>query len=83
MKKMFLFHRTCFRHVIGFCGTNHYALYATLMNGCTERAFSGAARFIRLPEIPNSPDGSAIVEFQAGTITEWHSHSQGQYLIVT
>ncbi len=45
--------------------------------------FSGAARFTRLPEIPNSPNGSAIVEFQAGTITDWHSHSQGQYLIVT
>lgn len=45
--------------------------------------FSGSARFTRLPEIPNSPDGSAIVEFQAGTITDWHSHSQGQYLIVT
>ncbi|MDG2938936.1 carboxymuconolactone decarboxylase family protein [Bisgaard Taxon 10/6] len=45
--------------------------------------FSGAARFTRLPEIPNSPDGSAIVEFQAGTITDWHRHSQGQYLIVT
>ena len=45
--------------------------------------FSGAARFTRLPEIPNSPDGLAIVEFQAGTITDWHSHSQGQYLIVT
>lgn len=23
------------------------------------------------------------MEFQAGTITDWHSHSQGQYLIVT
>ena len=45
--------------------------------------FSGDARFTRLPEIPNSPDGSAIVEFQAGTITDWHTHSHGQYLIVT
>lgn len=45
--------------------------------------FSGNARFTRLPIIPNSPDGSAIVEFEAGTITDWHSHSQGQYLIVT
>ncbi|WP_373778888.1 carboxymuconolactone decarboxylase family protein [Glaesserella sp.] len=45
--------------------------------------FSGSARFTRLPEIPNSPDGSAIVEFQAGTITDWHTHSHGQYLIVT
>ncbi|OOF46116.1 cupin domain-containing carboxymuconolactone decarboxylase family protein [Rodentibacter trehalosifermentans] len=44
--------------------------------------FSGAARFTRLPEIPSSPDGSAIVEFEAGTITDWHSHSHGQYLIV-
>ena len=45
--------------------------------------FSGPARFTRLPEIPHSPDGSALVEFEAGTITDWHTHSQGQYLIVT
>lgn len=45
--------------------------------------FSGTARFTRLPAIPESPDGSAIVEFEAGTITDWHTHSQGQYLIVT
>ena len=45
--------------------------------------FSGAARFARLPEIPNSPNASAIVEFEAGAITDWHTHSHGQYLIVT
>ena len=45
--------------------------------------FSGEARFARLPEIPNSPNASAIVEFEAGAITDWHTHSHGQYLIVT
>lgn len=45
--------------------------------------FSGEARFARLPEIPNSPNASAIVEFEAGAITNWHTHSHGQYLIVT
>lgn len=45
--------------------------------------FSGEARFTRLPEMSNSPDGSAMVEFQAGTVTDWYSHSHGQYLIVT
>ena len=45
--------------------------------------FSGAARFVRLPEIPNSPNASAIVEFEAGAITDWHTYSHGQYLIVT
>ncbi|OOF58173.1 cupin domain-containing carboxymuconolactone decarboxylase family protein [Rodentibacter myodis] len=45
--------------------------------------FSGKARFTRLPEIPDSPDRTALVEFQAGSVTNWHSHSQGQYLIVT
>lgn len=45
--------------------------------------FSGSARFTRLPAIPDSPDASGIVEFEAGTITDWHTHSQGQYLIVT
>lgn len=44
--------------------------------------FSGEARFARLPEIPNNPNGTAIVEFEAGTVTDWHTHSHGQYLIV-
>ncbi|WP_159990960.1 cupin domain-containing carboxymuconolactone decarboxylase family protein [Pelistega ratti] len=45
--------------------------------------FSGEARFTRLPAIPDSPNGSAIVEFEVGAMTDWHMHSQGQYLIVT
>ena len=45
--------------------------------------FSGAARFARLPEIPDNPNGMAIVAFEAGTVTDWHTHSHGQYLIVT
>ena len=45
--------------------------------------FSGNARFAMLPSNPNSTDRRAMVEFAKGTITDWHSHSQGQYLIVT
>ena len=54
----------------------------SLQNAPSEH-FSGAARFVRLPEIPNSPNASAIVEFEAGAITDWHTYSHGQYLIVT
>lgn len=45
--------------------------------------FSGKARFARYPSTPESSDGIAIVEFDKGTITNWHTHSHGQYLIVT
>lgn len=45
--------------------------------------FSGQAQFVRLPNIATSLDGHAIVQFDKGAVTDWHSHSQGQYLIVT
>ena len=45
--------------------------------------FSGRAEFARYPAIPGSPDAAAIVHFEPGTITNWHTHSRGQYLIVT
>lgn len=45
--------------------------------------FSGKARFARYPSTPESSDGIAIVEFDKGTVTNWHTHSHGQYLIVT
>ena len=45
--------------------------------------FSGSARFSRLPSVPNSTEAVGIVEFDAGSITDWYSHSHGQYLIVT
>lgn len=48
-----------------------------------EQHFSGPARFARLQTIPNSNDSVALVEFDKATITHWHSHSHGQYLIVT
>lgn len=45
--------------------------------------FSGKARFARYPSVNQSTDGWAIVEFDKGVVTNWHTHSQGQYLIVT
>ena len=45
--------------------------------------FSGQARFARYPSTPESSDGIAVVEFDKGTVTNWHTHSHGQYLIVT
>ncbi|WP_018651082.1 cupin domain-containing protein [Actinobacillus capsulatus] len=45
--------------------------------------FTGKAQFAYLPKMPNSQDAQAVVEFQPNTITDWHTHSQGQYLIVT
>ncbi|MFC2998195.1 carboxymuconolactone decarboxylase family protein [Acinetobacter sichuanensis] len=46
--------------------------------------FSGQADFSRLPIMPSQGDvAPAIVNFKAGTITNWHTHPHGQYLIVT
>lgn len=45
--------------------------------------FTGKARFAPLLQIPNSEESYAIVHFEAGTINNWHTHSHGQYLIVT
>ncbi|MFU8927977.1 cupin domain-containing carboxymuconolactone decarboxylase family protein [Acinetobacter puyangensis] len=46
--------------------------------------FSGKANFARYPVMPSQGDvAPAIVNFEAGTITNWHTHPQGQYLIVT
>jgi quercetin dioxygenase-like cupin family protein len=46
--------------------------------------FSGKANFVRYPVMPSQGDvAPAIVNFEAGTITNWHTHPQGQYLIVT
>lgn len=45
--------------------------------------FSGKANFARYPVMPSQGDvAPAIVNFEAGTITNWHTHPQGQYLIV-
>ncbi|TCT13026.1 quercetin dioxygenase-like cupin family protein [Bibersteinia trehalosi] len=60
---------------------HHYENYQ--WNTAPAEHFSGQARFTRLPSPENSQDGYAIVEFQPNTITDWHTHSQGQYLIVT
>lgn len=46
--------------------------------------FSGQADFTRLPIMPSQGDvAPAIVNFEAGTISNWHTHPHGQYLIVT
>lgn len=45
--------------------------------------FTGKANFAPLPKIPANDDNYFIVNFEAGTINNWHIHSHGQYLIVT
>lgn len=45
--------------------------------------FSGKARFARYPKPDQSRDGWAIVDFDKGVVNNWHSHSKGQYLIIT
>lgn len=46
--------------------------------------FSGEANFSRFPTLPSNGDvAPAVVHFEANTITNWHIHPQGQYLIVT
>lgn len=46
--------------------------------------FSGKAAFARLPTLPSNGDvAPAIVHFEPNSFTDWHTHSQGQYLIVT
>lgn len=46
--------------------------------------FSGNATFSRMPIMPSNGDvAPAIVHFEPNGFTDWHSHSQGQYLIVT
>lgn len=46
--------------------------------------FSGSAKFSRYPTLPSSGDvAPAVVHFEANTITSWHTHKHGQYLIVT
>lgn len=45
--------------------------------------FSGKAYFSRLPTMPAAGDvAPATVTFAANTITNWHIHPHGQYLIV-
>lgn len=45
--------------------------------------FTGKARFAPYPAIPGSTDRSAIVEFSPGVINNWHTHTHGQYIIIT
>ncbi len=45
--------------------------------------FSGQAQFSRLPTMPSKGDiAPATVTFAPNTLTNWHIHPQGQYLIV-
>ncbi|ANQ25146.1 carboxymuconolactone decarboxylase [Vibrio natriegens] len=46
--------------------------------------FTGQAQFARFPLLPSSGNvAPAVVSFEANTITRWHTHPHGQYLIVT
>lgn len=46
--------------------------------------FSGKANFARYPVMPSQGDvAPAIVNFEVGTISNWHTHPHGQYLILT
>ncbi|MDC5403383.1 carboxymuconolactone decarboxylase family protein [Acinetobacter baumannii] len=46
--------------------------------------FSGKAEFSRFPVMPSKGNvAPAIVSFEVGAITHWHTHPHGQYLIVT
>ena len=46
--------------------------------------FSGKAQFSRFPTMPSEGDiAPATVTFSPGTMTNWHIHPDGQYLIVT
>ncbi len=45
--------------------------------------FSGSAHFSRLPTMPSNGDiAPATVTFAPNTVTNWHIHPHGQYLIV-
>lgn len=48
------------------------------------RNFAGKAEFTLFPIMPSQGDvAPAIVHFEVNSITYWHSHKYGQYLIVT
>ncbi|MFB9134486.1 cupin domain-containing carboxymuconolactone decarboxylase family protein [Vibrio olivae] len=53
-------------------------------NNAPASNFSGQAQFARFPVLPSSGNvAPAVVSFEANTITKWHIHPHGQYLIVT
>lgn len=55
-----------------------------VFNSAPASNFSGRAEFAFLPALPSTGDvAPAIVRFEANTITNWHIHPHGQYLIVT
>ncbi|MDD2182120.1 carboxymuconolactone decarboxylase family protein [Kingella sp. SNUBH-2017] len=46
--------------------------------------FTGQGSYARLPVMPSNGDvAAASVNFPPNVFTDWHSHAQGQYLIVT
>lgn len=46
--------------------------------------FTGQGSYARLPVMPSNGDvAAAVVNFPPNVFTDWHSHAQGQYLIVT
>ncbi|TCP96011.1 quercetin dioxygenase-like cupin family protein [Cricetibacter osteomyelitidis] len=57
---------------------------AQTLQAADSRHFTGNAEFARLPLLPSNGDVTpAIVHFKPNAFTDWHTHSQGQYLIVT
>lgn len=53
------------------------------VNQAPDDRFSGDAHFSRFPTMPSPGDvAPATVTFEAGTVTNWHIHPHGQYLIV-
>lgn len=55
-----------------------------VINQAPASYFSGKAEFSRFPIFPSPGDvAPATVTFAANTITNWHIHPHGQYLIVT
>lgn len=81
--------------VLSFALSTHLAIADTMNTQFTSKNaltlqpadtnhFSGDAAFTRFPTMPSHGDvAPAIVHFEPNGFTDWHSHSQGQYLIVT
>jgi len=64
--------------------TQYTAKNKLVLQSVDNNYFTGDASFSRFPSMPSNGDiAPAIVYFKPNSFTNWHSHSQGQYLIVT
>lgn len=64
--------------------TQYTAKNRLILQSVDNNNFTGDASFSRFPGMPSNGDiAPAIVYFKPNSFTNWHSHSQGQYLIVT